>query len=159
MNRLHIKRRERRGITWHKTPPAKVLLIGNPNSGKTALFNRLTGAHHKVSNYPGVTVERKEGYVKNENILIQDLPGIYSIIPHSPDEKIVADIVQSWRNPQYRPDGIIVVLDATNIEKNLYLALQILEWGIPTILALNMMDEVEKRGIRIDHQLGFYDVS
>jgi len=127
-----------------------VAIVGNPNCGKTALFNRLTGLHHKVGNYPGITVEKKSGWLKGRKILVRDLPGTYSLNAKSIDEKIVADTVQSWRKPENRPRAVIVVLDATNLTRNIYLALQILDWNIPTVIALNMWDEVEKQGIHID---------
>ena len=127
-----------------------VAIVGNPNCGKTALFNRLTGLHQKVGNYPGITVEKKSGWLKGRKILLRDLPGTYSLNPKSIDEKIVADTVQSWRKPENRPRAVIVVVDATNLTRNIYLALQILDWNLPTIIALNMWDEVEKQGIHID---------
>lgn len=129
-----------------------VAIVGNPNCGKTAIFNRLTGLHQRVGNYPGITVEKKTGLLKGHNILIRDLPGTYSLKARSIDEKIVADTVQEWRNPKKRPRAVIVVVDATNISRNIYLALQILDWNVPTVVVLNMMDEAEKKGIKIDHE-------
>ena len=128
-------------------------ILGNPNCGKTALFNRLTGLHHKVGNYPGITVEKKSGWLRGHKILIRDFPGTYSLNAKSMDEKIVSDMVQSWRNPENRPAGVVVVIDATNLTRNIYLALQILDWQIPTIIVLNMIDEVRKKNIRINDQL------
>lgn len=125
-------------------------IIGNPNCGKTALFNRLTGLHHKIGNYPGITVEKKTGWLKGHDILIKDYPGTYSLNAKSIDEKIVAEMVQSWRDKNNRPNGVIVILDSTNITKNIYLALQILDWQLPTIVVLNMIDEAQKNGIEID---------
>ena len=125
-------------------------IIGNPNCGKTALFNRLTGLHHKIGNYPGITVEKKTGWLKGHEILIRDYPGTYSLNAKSIDEKIVSEMVQSWRDEANQPNGVIVILDATNITKNFYLALQILDWQLPTIVVLNMIDEAEKNGIQID---------
>jgi ferrous iron transport protein B len=116
-------------------------IIGNPNCGKTALFNRLTGLHHKIGNYPGITVEKKSGWLRGHDILIKDYPGTYSLNAKSIDEKIVSDMVQSWRDINNRPSGVIVILDSTNITKNIYLALQILDWKLPTIIVLNMIDE------------------
>ena len=147
----HQHHKRHRFFKHHRTP--WVSIIGNPNSGKTAIFNRLTGLHHKIGNYPGVTVERKIGRLKNHKILVEDLPGTYSLNAQSMDEKIVADFVQSWREPDNRPNAIIVVLDATNLSRNIYLALQILDWNIPTVIVLNMMDEVKKLGIQIDLDL------
>lgn len=122
-------------------------LAGNPNSGKTTLFNNLTGNNAHVGNWPGVTVERREGKCKKstENIVIIDLPGIYSLSPYTPEEIVARDFLTNDK-----PDVIINIVDATNIERNLYLTTQLLELGIPTIIALNMMDEVELRGDRID---------
>lgn len=127
-----------------------VAVVGNPNCGKTALFNKLTGLHHKVGNYPGITVEKKSGWIKGNKILLRDMPGTYSLNAKSIDEKIVSDMVQSWRKPENRPRAVIVVVDATNLTRNIYLALQILDWEVPTIIALNMMDEARKQGLQID---------
>jgi ferrous iron transport protein B len=126
--------------------------MGNPNCGKTALFNKLTGLHHKVGNYPGITVEKKSGRMKDRKIELRDFPGTYSLKAGSIDEKIVADTVQSWRKKKNRPLALIVVLDATNLHKNMYLALQLLDWNLPTILVLNMIDEVRKKNIKIEPQ-------
>ncbi|MDL2273392.1 50S ribosome-binding GTPase, partial [Oscillospiraceae bacterium OttesenSCG-928-G22] len=127
--------------------PLKFALAGNPNSGKTTLFNALTGSTAHVGNWPGVTVERKEGrYRKSEKeILVIDLPGIYSLSPYTPEERIARNYIISER-----PDVIIDIVDATNLERNLYLTTQLLEMGRPVIVALNMMDIVKKRGDNID---------
>ncbi len=127
-----------------------IAIVGNPNCGKTALFNRLTGLHHKVGNYPGITVEKKSGTIRNTDIILRDLPGTYSLQAKSIDEKIVSDMVQSWRDKKNRPRAVIVVVDATNLVRNIYLALQILDWNIPTVIVLNMMDEARKKHISID---------
>ncbi len=117
-------------------------LAGNPNSGKTTMFNALTGAVQFVGNWPGVTVEKKEGkYKKNKNISIMDLPGIYSLSPYSQEEVVAREYLVNER-----PDAIINIVDATNLERNLYLTTQLLEVGIPVVIALNMMDLVKKNG-------------
>ncbi len=123
-----------------------IALAGNPNSGKTTLFNELTGSRQHVGNWPGVTVDKKEGiYKKNKNINIMDLPGTYSLSPYSEEEVIARNYIVNDR-----PDVVINIVDGTNIERNLYLTLQILETGIPTVVAINMMDEVEASGNKID---------
>ncbi len=128
-------------------------LVGNPNSGKTTLFNSLTGLRQKVSNYPGVTVERKEGTAigqHGEPIRLIDLPGAYSLNPQSPDEEILRDVLLGRRKDTPRPDAVICVIDSTNAERHLYLATQVLELGLPTILVLNMTDLAEENQVRID---------
>ncbi|NLT57814.1 MAG: ferrous iron transport protein B [Clostridiales bacterium] len=124
----------------------KIALAGNPNSGKTTMFNDLTGSNQYVGNWPGVTVEKKEGALKGDrNIVIQDLPGIYSLSPYTLEEVITrAYLIQE------KPDAIINIVDGSNIERNLYLTTQLLELGIPVVIALNMIDVVQKRGDRID---------
>ena len=135
---------------------ARVLSVGNPNSGKTTLFNALTGLHQKVGNYPGVTVEKKIGVLEDaagRKIELHDLPGVYSLLPQSLDEQIAVDEIlgqQSSFAQNPSADLILVVADATNLERNLYLCLQILDLGVPTLLALNMIDEAERSEIRID---------
>ena len=131
------------------TPPAeknvRLVLAGNPNCGKTALFNRLTGARQHVGNFPGVTVERVEGNVRGyPSVTVTDLPGLVSLSPFSGEERVARDFLINEK-----PDGIIGVLDASHPERQFYLILQLMELGIPTVLALNMMDEAEKNGIRI----------
>lgn len=127
----------------------RVALVGNPNSGKTTLFNVLTGAVQYVGNWPGVTVERKSGYVKSDkSIEVIDLPGIYSLSPYTNEEIVSRNYLLNES-----PDVIINIVDATNIERNLYLTTQILEIGIPVVIVLNMCDVVEKRGIKIDDKL------
>ena len=133
----------------------KIALLGNPNSGKTAIFNLLTKLRHKVSNYPGVTVEQKMGIVKLNNgrlAELLDLPGTYSLTPESLDEKIVAEEVTKWVHGIHRPDAIISVVDASNLSRNLYLTTQLTDLGIPVVMALNMMDLV-KSGTVDHHQL------
>ncbi len=121
-------------------------LVGNQNSGKTTLFNQLTGANQHVGNFPGVTVDRKEGQIRGQqNTLVVDLPGIYSMSPYSREEIVSRDFVL-----REQPKGIINIVDATNIERNLYLTMQLLEMGVPMVVALNMMDEVAGNGGTID---------
>nr|WP_242425895.1 FeoB small GTPase domain-containing protein [Enterococcus faecium] len=118
-----------------------IALVGNPNSGKTSLFNLLTGSNQYVGNWPGVTVEKKRIVEKNPNIHIQDLPGIYSLSPYTPEEVIARDYLV-----QEQPELIINIIDATNLERNLYLTTQLLDLDIPMIIGLNMMDVIKKEG-------------
>jgi ferrous iron transport protein B len=127
-----------------------IALIGNPNCGKTAVFNHLTGLNQKVSNYPGITVEKKTGKLKsdnNEEIYILDLPGTYSITPESIDEHIVAEQFMDWIHGINKPSAIISVVDVTNLSRNLYLTTQLLDLDIPVILALNMMDCINDKSV------------
>jgi ferrous iron transport protein B len=127
----------------------KFALAGNPNCGKTTLFNGLTGSTAHVGNWPGVTVDKKEGVYKkfNEPISVVDLPGIYSLSPYTPEEVIARNFIL-----EEKPDCVINIIDATNLERNLYLTTQIMEIDVPVIIALNMMDEVEKAGDSIDYK-------
>lgn len=122
-------------------------LAGNPNCGKTTLFNALTGATAHVGNWPGVTVDKREGVYKGGEISVNivDLPGIYSLSPYTPEEVVSRNYILDEK-----PDGIINIIDATNLERNLYLTTQLLEMDVPVIVALNMIDEVEKSGDKID---------
>lgn len=124
-----------------------VALGGNPNSGKTTLFNTLTGAHQHVGNYPGVTVEKREGRIpfEGKDIRVIDLPGTYSLTSWSEEERVARNVLV-----HDRPSAVIDVADATNLDRNLYLTVQLLELGVPTVLSLNMMDEVRQSGRRID---------
>ena len=135
-----------------KSDIPKIALVGNPNSGKSSLFNHLTGLNQKIGNFPGVTVDKKTGYCKlNEHTRAQiiDLPGTYSIYPNSTDEKIVYDILGNKADPLH-PDIVVVIVDASNFKRNLLLFTQIHDLNIPTVLVLNMMDVVEKTGLQID---------
>lgn len=130
----------------------KIALVGNPNSGKTTLFNLLTGLKQKTGNFPGVTVDKKSGFVKlpdNRVAEVIDLPGTYSIYPKSLDEKIVQEILLDRQNPQH-PDIAIVVADATNLKRNLLLFTEIRDLGVPCVLVLNMIDIVQQRNVKID---------
>ena len=135
----------------------RIALAGNPNAGKTTLFNALTGMRQKVGNYPGVTVEKKEGrcaLTSGEEILLLDLPGTYSLSPKSPDEEVARDVLLGLREDTPAPDAVVIVIDASNLERNLYLATQILELGIPAVIALNMNDVAASAGKSVDaHQL------
>lgn len=125
-----------------------IALAGNPNSGKTTLFNALTGSRQRVGNWPGVTVEKKEGSLKSKNaddVIIQDLPGIYSLSPYTLEEVVAREYLV-----HERPDAIINIVDGTNIERNLYLTTQLMELGVPMVIAINMMDLVRKNGDNID---------
>ena len=123
-----------------------IALAGNPNCGKTTMFNDLTGANQYVGNWPGVTVEKKEGrYRADKGVVVTDLPGVYSLSPYTPEEIVTRDYLMSGK-----PDAVINLVDATNLERNLYLTTQIIDLGIPTVVALNMMDLVEKNGDKID---------
>lgn len=125
----------------------RVAVVGNPNSGKTTLFNGLTGSKQRIGNWPGVTVERKEGTVvlEGSSIILVDLPGIYSLSAHSEDEKIARDYILSGE-----PEIVVNIVDATNLERNLYLTTQLLEMRVPILLVVNMLDLAAKRGLSID---------
>ena len=124
----------------------KIALAGNPNSGKTTLFNALTGSNQFVGNWPGVTVEKKEGRLKkHDDVVIMDLPGIYSLSPYTLEEVVSRNYLI-----QERPDAILNIIDGTNLERNLYLTTQLTELGIPVVVAVNMMDVVRKAGDKIN---------
>ena len=123
----------------------KIALAGNPNCGKTTLFNALTGSNQFVGNWPGVTVEKKEGmWKKDKNVIIMDLPGIYSLSPYTLEEVVTRNYLVSER-----PDVILNIVDGTNIERNLYLSTQLMELGIPIVMAVNMIDILEKNGDKL----------
>ncbi|MEE9555681.1 MAG: FeoB small GTPase domain-containing protein, partial [Candidatus Adiutricales bacterium] len=127
----------------------KIALAGNPNSGKSSLFNKLTGVHARVGNFPGITVSKKEATInrKGKQVHIVDLPGTYSLTAYSPEELLARNFIIDER-----PDLVVVVVDAANLERNLYLAVQFMEIGVPIVLALNMMDVAVARGLKIDHE-------
>ena len=138
-------------IHFHQTGPL-LALVGNPNCGKTALFNLLTGSRQKVANYAGVTVERKEGRLTTpagRTLRVLDLPGAYSLYPRSPDERVTCDVLFGRAAGEKRPDLVVCVVDATNLRRNLRLALAVKRLGLPCVVALNMTDLAEKRGLRI----------
>jgi ferrous iron transport protein B len=128
-------------------------LAGNPNSGKTSLFNRLTGLRHRIGNYPGVTVERVEGNISmpgGESVRVVDLPGCYSLFSQAPDEAIARDALLGLIPDEEQPDAVLVVVDASNLERNLYFVTQLLETGLPVCVALNMIDVAERQGHPVD---------
>lgn len=129
-----------------------IAIIGNPNTGKTTLFNALTGLTHKVGNYPGVTVERRSGRMRLPGSVVEliDLPGTYSLAARSPDERIAVDTLLD--DTSERPRALIVVVDASNLERNLYLISQLREFGVPLVVALNMIDSAQRRGLAVDPQ-------
>ncbi len=132
---------------------ARLALVGNPNSGKTALFNQLTGSRQKVANYTGVTVERKEGRMRGPSgreYAVLDLPGAYSLQPASLDEAITRDLCRGFYPGEAAPDALVCVIDATNLRLHLRFALEVRELGKPMIVALNMVDAARRRGIGID---------
>jgi len=135
------------------TAPPLVAVAGNPNAGKSALFNLLTGARQKVGNYPGVTVERHSGRMSladGRPAELIDLPGAYSLEPHSPDEAVTRDVLLGAQAGERRPDALLIVLDATNLDNHLRFALQLLGLGLPTVVALNMIDLARRDGLEID---------
>jgi small GTP-binding protein len=134
----------------HPTSKIRVALAGNPNAGKSSLFNELTGARQHVGNWPGKTVERKEGSFIQDGVEVElvDLPGIYSLSAFSVEEILARDFILDEK-----PDAIVSVVDASNLERNLYLTIQLLELGLPLIVVLNMSDLAASRGLRIDQQM------
>ena len=129
-----------------------IAIVGNPNAGKTTLFNTLTGSHQKVGNYPGVTVEKVSGYLKlqNETVECIDVPGLYSMVPVSEDERVAVEVIEGRLAETRRPDLLVCVLDATNLERNLFFFSQLAESGHPMVVALTMMDRLKQRGQDID---------
>ena len=133
-------------------PRPTAALVGNPNTGKTTLFNALSGLRQRVGNYPGVTVETKKGQMTcgGRTFDVIDLPGTYSLAPRSPDEMVAVDVVLGCQKGEARPDVVVSIVDASNLDRNLYLTTQALELGVPVVVALNMVDVAEGQGIRID---------
>lgn len=130
-----------------------IALVGNPNAGKSSLFNALTGARQKIANYPGVTVERKAGHASfadGRPMSLVDLPGSYSLTPASPDEAVTRDVVLGQQAGERRPDALIVVVDAANLDNHLCFALELIALGLPTVVALNMLDLAERDGLTLD---------
>src|SRR5262249_32383346 len=129
-----------------------VALVGNPNTGKSTLFNALTGLRQRVGNYPGVTVEMKKGTarVAGAEIEVIDLPGTYSLAPRSPDEMVSVDLLLGHVKGESRPDVVVSIVDATNLERHLYLPTQLLELGVPVVLAVNLVDIARSHGLAIN---------
>ena len=130
-----------------------VALVGNPNAGKSALFNALTGARQKVGNYPGVTVERHSGRLVLDDgrpVELIDLPGAYSLEPSSPDERVTRDVVTGASSLERLPDALVVVVDAANLDNHLRFTLQLIALGLPVVVALNMVDLAERDGLTLD---------
>ncbi len=140
-------------MSTDQLPPLRVALAGNPNSGKTALFNLLTGSRQKVANYAGVTVERKEGRFRTPTgraVRVLDLPGLYSLEPQSPDEQVTADLLRGQLPDEPAPDVVVAVLDSTDLRRHLRLALALRRTGLPLVVALNMSDLARGRGLPVD---------
>lgn len=138
--------------TANKSKPATIALIGNPNTGKSTLFSALAGIHQRVGNYPGVTVEKRVGQtqIDEQRVDLIDLPGTYSLAPRSPDEMVAVDVLLGRREDVAPPDMVVCVVDAANLERNLFLVSQVLDLGLPTVVALNMMDVARTKGLTID---------
>jgi ferrous iron transport protein B len=152
---------ENRKTKIENRKPKVVALLGNPNTGKTTLFNALAGMRQRVGNYPGVTVETKKGYLSHKGQVFEliDLPGTYSLAARSPDEMVAVDVILGQQSGEARPDVVVSIVDASNLERNLYLTTQVLELGVPVVLALNMTDVAQRQGIvieteRLQRQLG-----
>lgn len=138
-------------MTAMATATIRVALIGNPNTGKSTLFNALSGGRVRTGNYPGVTVEKKTGKTSfhNKQFELIDLPGTYSLAPRSPDEMVAVDVLLGRQANEPRPDVVLCIVDASNLERNFYLLSQVLELGLPTVVAVNMMDVAEQRGLKL----------
>src|SRR5258707_2212846 len=130
-----------------------VAIVGPPNSGKSTLFNRLTGLRQKVANFPGVTVEHRMGRVKLEQgreVFLVDLPGVYSLTPRTEDERVTHDVLSGEMKGLPRPDAVLLILDSTNLSRHLVLAAPVLSLGLPTLVILNIADHLERRGGEVD---------
>src|SRR5262249_5844301 len=129
-----------------------VALVGNPNTGKTTLFNALAGMRQRVGNYPGVTVETKKGkfHYRGQSLDLIDLPGTYSLAPRSPDEMVAVEVVLGEQPGEPKPDVVVAIVDASNLERNLYLVTQVMDLGVPVVVALNMIDIARGQGLQID---------
>ena len=138
--------------THPSTSPLSVALVGNPNTGKSTLFSAMVGLHQRVGNYPGVTVEKKTGQMEHagRRFVLIDLPGLYSLAPRSPDEIVSVEVILGRLQGSAPVDAVIAIVDASNLQRNLYLVNQVMDLGLPTVLALNMLDVAEARGIAID---------
>jgi len=136
------------------SPDCTVLVLGNPNAGKSTLFNGLTGVRQHVGNYPGVTVERRSGVVSinDQDFELVDLPGTYSLAPNSPEEMLAVKILLGKPPATGKPDVILCVIDASNMQRNLFLVSQVLELNQPTVVAVNMVDLAKRNGVEIDCQ-------
>src|SRR6476646_481030 len=134
------------------TKTLTVALVGNPNTGKSTLFNALSGLRQRVGNYPGVTVEMKKGHVTAGGVPVDliDLPGTYSLAARSPDEMVAVDLLLGRRPEEPRPDVVLSIVDATNLDRHLYLTSQLLDLGEPVVVAVNMIDAAEAQGSKID---------
>ncbi len=132
--------------------PVTIALLGNPNTGKSTLFTALVGVRQRTGNFPGVTVESKIGrtHLGGQACDLIDLPGTYSLAPHSPDEMLAVDVLLGRRDDVAPPDIVLCIIDASNLARNLYLVSQILELGLPTVIALNMTDLAERKGLQLD---------
>ncbi|HVR74119.1 MAG TPA: FeoB small GTPase domain-containing protein, partial [Planctomycetota bacterium] len=139
-------------VGMRKRPAPTIAVIGNPNAGKSTIFNRLTGLSQRVGNYPGVTVEKKVGQCALGTVEARliDLPGTYSLAAHSPDEMVAVDLLLGHLSGEARPDLVLQIVDASNLERNLYLFSQVRELGLPVVLALNMTDVATARGVHVD---------
>ena len=139
-------------ITVAKRIDASIAVLGNPNSGKSTLFNRLTGLKQRIGNYPGVTVEKHIGLLKTDHKVVElvDLPGTHSLSAHSLEEQIAVDVIFGRMEGTKSPDGVLAVLDATNLYQGLFLVQQLVELELPTVVALTMNDAAEKSGIQVD---------